>query len=207
MYTLYTHPISQHARRVVALLELAGIPYEPRIVNLAKGEHMAPDYLKVNPNHQVPTLVDGDIVIHESGAILRWLCHRHDLGDWYPADFRQRAAIEQWLDWTQCKFGVAVSAIVFNTLFAGERADKEALRRGEQSLTELLPILEAALTGRDWLAGGAHPSIADIAAGTNIAHLGLAGAAPDSPAITAWHERLCALPGFAKALPPQMATA
>jgi len=207
MYTLYNHPFSQHARRVVALLELAKLPYETKQVDLMNAEHLSPHFLAINPNHQVPSLVDGDIAIHESGAILRWLCTRHELTDWYPDNLAQRAQVEQWLDWTQCRFGPAVMGIVFNTVFAGDHADNVALNKGHKEMEELAPILEAALEGRDWLAGGEHPTIADIAAGSNIAHLALAGAAPSSANITAWHERLCALPGFAKALPPQMAKA
>jgi glutathione S-transferase len=207
MYTLYTHPFSQHGRRVVALLELAQLPYETKIVDLGQAEHLSPQFLAINPNHQVPTLVDGDVRLHESGAILRWLCTKHALSDLYPDDLAQRAQVEQWLDWTQCRFGVAVSAIVFNTVFAGDRADAAALKRGHASMEELSPMLEAALEGRDWLAGGHHPTIADIAAGSNIAHLAIANAAPTTPNIVAWHSRLCALAGFAKALPPQMAIA
>lgn len=207
MYTLYTHPISQHGRRVVALLECASLPYETRIVNLMQAEHLSPKFLAINPNHQVPTLIDGDIRIHESGAILRYLCTKHGLEDWYPQTLAVRAQVEQWLDWTQCRFGPAVTAIVFNSLFAGDQADEVALARGHKSMEEIGGLLEAALEGRDWLAGGTKPTIADLAAGANIAHLGLAESAPQSPNILAWHARLCELDGFAKALPPQMAAA
>lgn len=207
MYTLYTHPFSQHGRRVAALLEIAGIPYESRKVALEEAEHLAPHFLKLNPFHQVPVLTGDGICMAESGAIMRWLCFRHGLDAFYPTDFSQRAATEFWLDWTTSNFGAAVSDIVFNTVFAGDAGDPAAIRRGHKALAEQLPVLGETLDGQDWLSGGSHPSIADIAAGTNIAHLALAQAEPEQASIRAWHARLCGYAGFRKVLPPQMAAA
>jgi len=207
MYTLYTHPFSQHSRRVVALMDMADIPYEKRIVALDQAEHLSPQFLQLNPNHQVPVLTEGDMVLAESGAILRWLCFRHGLDSFYPVDLGQRAATDQWLDWTTALFGPAVSAVVFNTVFAGEMKNAAALAGGKKSLGELLPILAARLDTHDWLSGSAHPSIADLAAGSNIAHLALAEAEPEQPSIREWHARLCGYDGFRNCLPPQMAHA
>ena len=55
---------------------------------------MSPEYLAINPNHQVPTLIDGEVTIHESNAILRYLCVKHELKDWYPDDVKARAAVD-----------------------------------------------------------------------------------------------------------------
>ena len=107
--------------------------YELRHVDMAKGAHLSADYLAINPNHQVPTLVDGDLVLHESNAILRYLCHKHGLTEWYPADPKHRARVEQWLDWNQSRLSPAVIDIVFNSLFRrraqGRAGDRP--RRGE----------------------------------------------------------------------------
>ena len=51
MYRLYQHPFSQHSRRVVSLLEEAGLEYEPILLDLAHGEHRSAQYLAINPNH------------------------------------------------------------------------------------------------------------------------------------------------------------
>lgn len=207
MYTLYTHPFSQHGRRVAALLGAAGLAFEARVVALNEAEHLAPPYLAINPNHQVPTLVDGDFRIHESGAILRWLCLRHDLSDWYPAELGARAETEQWLDWTQCRMARSVIDIVLNTVFMAPNGDQDAIRRGHTAMAELAPIMETALAGRKWIAGTDKPTIADLALASNITQLALAGAAPDTPNITAWYERVCTIDGFAKTLPPPRAAA
>lgn len=204
MYLLYTHPVSQHARRVVALLEAAELPYETINVALEKGAHMAPEYLAVNPNHQVPSLLDGDIRISESNAILRYLCVKHDLDDWYPSDLKSRAAMEQWLDWGQCRLSPAVVDIVLNTVFMPEAGNQEAIARGHTAMEELSEILSNGLQDRKYLAGD-NPTIADLSVASNITHLSLANAAPTQPNIVNWLARVCAIAGFQKTLPKQAA--
>jgi glutathione S-transferase len=200
MLTLYHNPFSQHARRVAALLEEVDIPYTSIHVALNEGAHMAADYLAVNPNHQVPTLIDGDVKIHESNAILRYLCQKYELSRWYPADLTVRASIDQWLDWNQSRLSRSVIDIVLNKVFAGPDADKDAIRRGEQNMIELSAILGAGLETHDFLAGGS-PTIADLSVASNISQLQLADAVPDHPAIRAWYQRVCDIPGFKKTLP------
>ncbi len=200
MYTVYGHPFSQHSRRVVTLLELAGLPYELVRVALDKGEHREPAYLSLNPNHQVPTLIDGDLTLHESNAILRYLANKHALTDLYPTEPVARARVDQWLDWNQCRVAPAVLDLVYNKMFAGPQADAAAIARGEERLRELTPILETALSRRDHVAGP-RMTLADISVATNVSQLGLTGDAPRTASITRWFETMSALPAFQAALP------
>lgn len=204
MYQLYHFPYSQHARRVVSLLEEARLPYELKHVAMDQGEHMSAAYLAINPNHQVPTLVDGAVKIHESNAILRYLCLKEGLEDWYPSDLARRAVVEQWLDWTQCRLSPSVIDIVRNRVFMGERGDKAAIERGLAKLPELAAILEAGLGGGAYLAGD-KPTIADLALVSNLFQLGLAGETLAGPRIAAWYDRVGALEGFRKSLPAKHA--
>ena len=200
MYVLYHFPYSQHGRRVVSLLEAAGLPYELRHVDMAKREHLSAAYLAINPNHQVPTFIDGDLTLHESNAILRYLCQKHGLTDWYPAELKQRARVDQWLDWNQCRLSPAVIDIVFNTLFAGERSDRDAIERGQARLRELAPILEAGLQADDFLGGG-RPTIADLSVASNVFQLGLAGADLPGARTAKWFSQIGELECFRKSLP------
>ena len=202
MYQLYLHPYSQHSRRVVSLLEEAGLEYEPFKVDLLNGEHMSAQYLAINPNHQVPALIDGQTRLYESNAILRYLCVKNGLTDWYPDDLPARAAVEQWLDWTQCRLGPAVVSIVFNRVFLGDKGDLEAIARGLEQMIELSAILEQELEGKVFLAGD-KPSIADLALASNIFQLGLAGEIPDTENIQNWYARVCEIEGFQKSLPTE----
>ena len=200
MYILYHYPYSQHARRVVSLLEAGGLTYELRHVDMAKREHLSAAYLAINPNHQVPTFLDGDLKLHESNAILRYLCQKHALTDWYPADLAHRARVDQWLDWNQCQLSPAVIGIVRNTLFMGDKGDKAAIERGHAQLRELGPILEDGLRTHDFLTGDT-PTIADLAVASNLTQLGLAGAIPPGARIAAWYGRMGKIEAFRKSLP------
>jgi len=202
MYQLYLHPYSQHSRRVVSLLEEAGLEYESVRVDLLNGEHMTAQYLAINPNHQVPALIDGEIRLFESNAILRYLCVKNGLTDWYPDDLPARAAVEQWLDWTQCRLGPAVVSIVFNRVILGDKGDQEAIARGLEQMVELSGILEKGLEGKIFLAGD-RPSIADLALASNLFQLGLAGEIPDTENIQSWYARVGELDGFQKSLPTE----
>jgi glutathione S-transferase len=204
MYILYHFPYSQHARRVVSLMEAAGLPYELRHVDMAKGAQLSAAYLAINPNHQVPTLIDGDLTLHESNAILRYLCHKHGLTDWYPADPTPRARVEQWLDWNQSRLSPAVIDIVRNKVFLGDKGDRAAIARGEAKLRELAPILETGLTAHDFLAGP-KPTIADLSVASNLFQLGFAEAIPGGARIDEWYRRMLAMRCVRKSLPPPRA--
>lgn len=200
MYILYHSPFSQHCRRVVSLLEEAGLPYEIRPVDMTRGEHRAPDYLAVNPNHQVPTLIDGDVKIHESNAILRYLCTKHRLDDWYPPSLPERARVEQWLDWAQCRMSRVVVDIVLNSVFLAPNGNQEAIARAKQELPEVLSILDTGLQEREFLAA-ARPSIADLAVASNIHQLSMANLNLELPRSVDWYRRMVALPGYRRSLP------
>ena len=202
MYVLYSHPYSQHARRVVALFEEAGLDYELRDVALESGEHMTPAFLAINPNHQVPTFIDGEVKIHESNAILRYLCVKHGLKDWYPDDPNVRAKLEQWLDWNQCRLAPPVIDIVLNRMILGDQGDARAIERGEKKMLELAAILDAGLAGSPFLAGPT-PTIADLSVASNITQLEFADAAPTQPNIRSWYRRVSRIDGFRKSLPRQ----
>ena len=200
MLTLYYHPYSQHSRRVAALLEETAIPHDKRYVALENDEHLSDEYLAINPNHQVPTLVDGETRIHESNDIMRYLCDKHELAEWYPADPAIRAQVDRWLDWNQSQLARPVVQVVLNSLFMGDKGDKAAIEAGKAAIEKLGPVLEDALSDSSYLAGDT-VTIADLSVASNITQLKLANAEPQTPAVTAWYERIVAVPGFQKTLP------
>ena len=200
MYLLYHSPYSQHARRVVSLLEAAALPYRLRPVAMEDNEHLSPAYRAINPNGQVPTLVDDDLVLQESNAILRYLCNKHGLESWYPADPRRRAKVDQWLDWNQGSLYPTVADIVRNTVFMGDKGDQAAIERGRDRLPALAEILEAALEDSPYLVGN-EATIADLSVASNVFQLGFAEARPVTPQLSAWFERISAIDGFRASLP------
>ncbi|MCD9560930.1 hypothetical protein HAX54_019793 [Datura stramonium] len=88
---LYSYWRSSCAFRVRIALNLKGLEYEYKAVDLLKGEHRDPEYLKLNPLGYVPTLVDGDAVIADSFAIIMYLEEKYPLRALLPQDFQRRA--------------------------------------------------------------------------------------------------------------------
>ncbi len=205
MIALYHYPFSQHARRVVSLLEEAELKYELKHVAMDKSEFLSPEYTAINPNQQVPTFHDGNIIIHESNAILRYLCFKHHLNTWYPLELPQRALVEQWLDWNQCRLSGCVTDIVLNKVFLGDQGDPSAIKRGEENLQQLMDILSTGLEGHSFLAGN-QATIADLSVASNIFQLGIAKAVPKNQNILDWYQRVNLIKGFAKSLPEHSLT-
>ena len=83
MLKFYYHP-SPNPAKVALLLEEAGIPYELMPVDTRKGEQFEPAYLAINPNAKTPAIVDGDVTVFDSNAILLYLAEK--CGRFLPAD-------------------------------------------------------------------------------------------------------------------------
>ena len=96
---LYHYPLSQPSRSVLLLLKAAHIEHDAIVVNLLEGEHKNQEYLDINPNGLVPTIVDGDFMLPESGAILVHIAESRHLTKFYPTDLVARAKINYWLHW------------------------------------------------------------------------------------------------------------
>ncbi|PIN24664.1 Glutathione transferase [Handroanthus impetiginosus] len=88
---LYSYWQSSCSWRVRFALNLKGLPYEYRAVNLAKEEQFSPEFEKLNPLHYVPVLVDGDVIISDSYAILLYLEEKYPQKALLPADPKLRA--------------------------------------------------------------------------------------------------------------------
>jgi len=96
MLQLYYNLGSPPSRAVLQTIRVLGLDVEVKHVDLFKQEHLLPDFVKLNPLHQVPLLVDGDVIIAESRAIQAYLVNSRQPGsDWYPSDPVARALVDQ----------------------------------------------------------------------------------------------------------------
>jgi glutathione S-transferase len=93
---LYEFAPTRSIRARWALQEL-GVDFEPITVNLVAGEHRRPEFLEINPAGKIPVLVDGDLVLTESVAIVLYLAEKYRDRALIPADLRQRAEHNRWL--------------------------------------------------------------------------------------------------------------
>ncbi|KAL3536952.1 hypothetical protein ACH5RR_000318 [Cinchona calisaya] len=88
---LYSFWRSTSSWRVRFALNLKGLPYEYRAVNLSKGENFSPEFEKLNPLHLVPVLADGDVIVSDSLAILLYLEEKYPEKALLPVDPQLRA--------------------------------------------------------------------------------------------------------------------
>jgi glutathione S-transferase len=202
---LYKSPGSPNALRSRAVAYELGFDPEIINVNIGNGDNRKPEYLALNPTGRVPTLVDGDFVLWESRAINIYLAGKAPEHDLYPTDLKRRAMVDQWSFWQAIHIGPAMQRVQF------ERVQKKGFGRGEpdeatianevKTVANDLGIFDAALTGKQWIAG--QLSIADFALATTFMLRKSARQGVENFAnVTAWIERLEALPSWQKAIAP-----
>ncbi|KAA0573304.1 glutathione S-transferase [Azospirillum sp. B21] len=189
--TLYGTPLSGHAHRVEAFLNILGLPY--RYVDANAEVRKSETFLALNPFGQIPVLVDGDLVLPDSVAILVYLADRYDgSGHWKPKAPEEAAQVQRWLSIASgdLRFGPALARIL--TLWGGAGSLTDAQRIAER----VLRFMDGHLAGRDWLAAE-RPTIADIACYAYVAR------APEGhipldpyPAVRRWLERVEAIPAL-----------
>jgi GST-like protein len=160
MIDLYTAPTPNGWKASVTLEEL-GLPYEVHPINLLTGEQKRPEYLRLNPNGRIPTIVDrdeDDFAVFESGAILLYLAEK--TGRLLPADRPGRSTVIQWLMFQMGGVGPMMGqANVFYRYFPEKIPP--AIERYQNESRRLYEVLDRRLAGHEWLAGDY--SIADIA--------------------------------------------
>jgi glutathione S-transferase len=189
---LYGVPLSGHCHRVALFLNLLNIRYEA--VNADATVRASVDFRQLNPIGQIPVLCDGDLVLSDSNAILVYLAKRYATdSQWLPEDAVAAAQVQRWLSIAagELRYGPA-NARIYRLWKAGKDDPVRAVEIGH----DLLAFMEQHLTARDYLATD-HPTIADLACHSYIAHAPEGGIPIDNyPAVRAWLARIEQLPGF-----------
>ncbi len=99
--TIWGRPNSVNVQKVLWCLRELELPFARIDAGMQFGRNDEPDYLAMNPNGRIPTLVDGDYVLWESNSIMRYLCMAYGKASQiYPQDAQHRAGVDRWLDWT-----------------------------------------------------------------------------------------------------------
>ena len=147
----------------------------------------------------VPTIEDDGFVLWESHAIVRYLAAKHGAGTLWPADVRQRADSDRWMDWAHT-FAREFQRPVFWALARTppEKRDMNAVREAAKKCGELLAVPDQALARRSFL-GGDSLSIGDIPLGCHVQlWMRLPIERPAHANLTRWFERLATRAPFTK---------
>ena len=143
-------------------------------VRVMKMEQYTPEFKKINPNGKVPAIVDGNVNLFESHAILKYIHATRNLADhWYPKDPRARAKVDEYLDWHHNGLRLGAGGFIFRKYvspFTGKPAPKEAIEESKVIFKRALSLME-----KYWLQGDKkylisdQPTIADVSAACELA--------------------------------------
>lgn len=162
---VYADPITVNCRKVLAGLDLIGAPYELQFVDYFKAGQKSPEYTAINPMQALPALVDGDLMLNESNAILQYAADKAGNDAAYPRDPKVRADINRWLFWESAAwFPSCYVYLVENCVkpVLGAQPDPAVLDAQAAQFAKLAGILDKRLSQGQWVAGKG-PTIADIA--------------------------------------------
>ena len=193
MLKLYSHPFSTFGRRVqIALLE-KNISCEQVFLDLAARKHREPEYLALNPYSRVPTLVDGDLTLYESTAILNYLEALHPEPPLVPADAKGRALVDMHMKLCDLQFTRQAGAIIFPKRFLPkERWDEQLFTQMRAEIDKHLGILDRQLGDHEYVVGNKY-SLVEVCYGPFMAFLELIEITPP-PGIARWSERILSRP-------------
>lgn len=164
MIQLYYHPgnasLTPHM-----LLEEIGAPFELRLVDRANAAHKSTEYLKLNPNGQIPVLVDGDLVLYETAAICLYLVDTHPQAQLAPpTQTAERAHFYKWLLWSSNTLQAMLMHYFYSERMVNEgdaMAAQQVKSAAEARVGGMLDQLDAQLAshGADWLLGERYSAV------------------------------------------------
>ena len=193
--------------KIAIMLEEIGLAYRVIDYDIFAGDHLAPEFKRINPNHKLPAIVDPEpedglapLPLFESAAILIYLAERSQM--FMPAAGRGRLATLQWLAWQVSGLGPMLGQGYHFARYAPE-GQQYGIDRYTREARRLLAVLDYQLTEREFIAGSY--SIADIACWPwvqNIANLDIGIA--EFPAIERWSEEIRNRPAVQRAVTSPM---
>ncbi len=149
MLTIYGS-INSSAGRCLWLLEELGVPYINKPIDFRSGEHKSSEYLKLNPNGKVPTLVDGEYVLWESYAINWYLTEKYR-PEWLGGTIEERALVWQWSLWSQLHVQKYFDILLYFVLF--QVGTEEGVEVAKKDVVRYLEVLDKHLSNNKYMVG------------------------------------------------------
>jgi glutathione S-transferase len=195
------HAAQSRSVRPRWMLEEIGQPFELGTLNLQAGDSKKPEYLMINPNGTVPTLVDGDLVLYESAAICQYLADKFPDKKLAPAvGTPARGLYYQWIHYAMSTIEPPAVTIFMHTMMKPEAERIPALvDESRKQLAAAIKVIDAALAGREHLLGSQFTA-ADVMVGSTLnwcQMMGMIG--PDLANVPGYLARLAARPAAQRA--------
>lgn len=200
MITVWGRATSANVQIVAWALAELGRPFERLDVGGAFGGTDTPEYGRMNPNRLVPTIQDGDLILWESAAIVRYLGAKYGDEHFWPSDPVARAKIDKWAEWSKTTFGPTLLTGLFWPLVGVPEAkrDMQAVATTAAKLQNLARMIDERLAESDYL-GGNSLAFGDCIFGTLLyRYFTLPFERADTPHLEAYYKRLCERPAYAK---------
>ncbi len=211
--TFYYGSGSPYAWKVHLALEHKAIAYQRTVLSFDAGDTRKPEFVALNPRHQVPTIIDGGFVLYESNAIVEYLdeAYKDSGAPLFPGDARQRAIVRRMVCEVDSYVIPAVDKILDQAFKKPEEVDAAKVEEGRKAVSEELALYTKGMRG-DFVAGPL--SAADFALYPYVAFLfrveqkrlpKLGAAKLLTPELNAWKTRIEALSFLARTYPPHWA--
>jgi len=199
MLTIWGRGNSNNVKKVLWCAEELGLAYEHVNAGGAFGVVDEPAYRAMNPNGLVPCIRDGDFVLWESNAIVRYLAARYGDGRLWADDPQARAGADKWMDWTTSSLAAPFRDVFWNNVrLSPDKRDVAAMEKGRVACSRLFSIVDGALAGQPFLSGEQF-GMGDIPlGGFTYAWFEMPIERPDLPHLRAWYDRLSARPAYRK---------
>ena len=190
---LYEFAPTRSIRARWTLQEL-GIDFESVVVDLQQGEHRRPEFLRLNPAGKLPVLVDGEVVLNESVAIVLYLAGKYPERGLLPTDVVTRAEVDRWLLFTVTELEQPLWRIARNTFVypEGQRLAAD-VPTASREFKEMAAVVESHLRGREFVVGDT-VTVADFVLAYTLDWGHEVGLLGDFPALEAYVERMYARP-------------
>lgn len=189
---------SINVRKVLWTCQELAIPYDREDWGIGFTPTRSPEFLALNPNAQVPVIIDDNGVLWESNTICRYLVGLHQRHDLLPAAAAPRAKVEQWMDWQATElnpsWGYAFHALVRKN---PDFQDPQRIAAGVRGWNEKMSLLEQQLIHTGAYVAGKAFTLADILVGLSVHRWQMTPMErPSYPAVSAYYETLSQRPGF-----------